>query len=441
MLKVRLAAFGILVAAGLLGYFVYHTEMAGGRFAFKLGLDLRGGTHLVYTADISQVPSGEIQDSLDSLRDVIERRVNLFGVAEPLVQLEQGGVVGGGEHRLIVELPGVTDVNQAIKMIGETPLLEFKLVKQGMENNLVDAQGKVNPLAFEETGLTGKYLKGAQVDFGGNSSTNVLSEPQVRIEFNGDGATLFGEITKKNVGRFLAIFLDGALQSTPVIRQEITGGSAVIQGNFTPDEAKALVRNLNFGALPVPIALDSTQTIGATLGERALNAGAFAGMVGLALIALFMILWYRLPGVVSVAALVIYLLLMLAVFKLIPVTLTAAGIAGFILSIGLAVDANILIAERMKEELARGKNNADAIKEGFGRAWTSIRDANITHVIAGVILFWFGTSLIQGFALVLILGTVLSMLSAISISRTFLVALGLKNSEGFSKFLMRSGIR
>lgn len=440
MLKARLGAFAILVIAGVLAYFVYQTEMAGDRFAFRLGLDLRGGSHLVYTADVSQVQPGEVQDALDSLRDVIERRVNLFGVAEPLVQIEQGGLLGEGDHRLIVELPGVTDVQEAIRLIGETPLLEFKLVKQGMENALTDAEGKPNPLAFEETGLTGKYLTRSQVDFGGGQ-TNVLSQANVLLTFDSEGADLFAEITGANVGRLLAIFLDGELQSAPVINQRIDGGSAVISGNFTPDEAKELARNLNFGALPVPIALESTQSIGATLGEQALNAGVFAGVVGLLAVALFMLLWYRLPGCVAVVSLLIYILVMLAAFKLVPVTLTAAGIAAFILSIGLAVDANILITERMKEEMNAGKSPVDAIREGFARAWTSIRDANVTNIISGVILFWFGTSLVEGFALVLILGTLASMISAITISRTFLMALGLRSREGLVGFLMRSGVK
>lgn len=440
MLKVRLGALAILCATAALAYFIYVSEVPEHRFAFKLGLDLRGGSHLVYRADTSAVVSGEEESALESLRDVIERRVNIFGVAEPLVQIEKGGIAGEGDSRLIVELPGVTDINEAIRLIGETPILEFKLVAPGQENALFDEEGELNAGAFQETGLTGRYLKRAVLEF--TSATQAaLTEPIVRIDFDTEGAKLFSDITGRNVGRQIAIFLDGKLQSSPIVRERIEGGSAIIQGRFTPDEAKELVRNLNFGALPVPIELQSTQSIGATLGEEALNAGVFAGLVGLGAVAIFMVIWYRLPGLVSTIALSTYVFLMLAAFKLIPVTLTAAGVAGLILSIGLAVDANILIAERLKEELRAGRKPEDAIREGFGRAWTSIRDANVTNIISGVILFWFGTALIEGFALVLILGTLVSMISAITVSRTFLLALGIKENGGVAGFLMRSGLR
>ena len=257
---------------------------------------------------------------------------------------------------------------------------------------------------------------------------------------NDHGAKLFGDLTTANVGHQLAIFLDGKLLSAPTIQTAITDGVAIVSGNFTAESAKEMVRNLNLGALPVPIALASTETIGATLGDEALHAGLVAGILGFVLLSLFMILWYRLPGVVAVVSLFIYMLIMLALFKLIPVVLTAAGIAGFILSVGLAVDANVLIAERIKEELAAGKRSEAAIREGFARAWLAIRDSNIAHIIAGVILFWFGTSLIKGFALVFGLGVIVSMLSAITISRTFLLALGIQTDKPLGRFLMRSGL-
>lgn len=440
MFSARIIGCAILFATAGVSYFLYTSEESGGRFAFKLGLDLRGGTHLVYKADVSKIPPQEVDASLEALRDVIERRVNLFGVAEPLVQVERGGLVGEGDHRLIVELPGVTEVKEAMRIIGETPLLEFRLVRAGMEQSIVDAEGRVRPDAFEDTGLTGEFLRRAQVEFGSGSQVGI-PEPVVRIDFNAEGSSRFAAITGSNVGRLLAIFLDGNLQSTPIIRERIEGGSAIISGNFTADEARDLVKNLNLGALPLPIALESTQTIGATLGEEALRAGLFSGVVGLIAVALFMVLWYRLPGCVAVVSLVVYIVLMLALFKLIPVTLTAAGIAAFILSIGLAVDANILIAERMKEELRSGKTIPDAIREGFARAWTSIRDSNVTNILSGVILFWFGTSLIQGFALVFVLGTLASMVSAITVSRTFLRGLGISQSGGLTRFLMGSGLR
>jgi protein-export membrane protein SecD len=440
MFALRYSAVVILIIAGALGYFVWHTTGMGGRFDFKLGLDLSGGTHLVYSADISKVAAADVNDSLSALQAVIERRVNAFGVGEPIVQTQQGGALGGGEHRLIVELPGVTDVNQAVAMIGATPVLEFKLIKPGFEASTTLASGEPNPSAFLDTGLTGKYLSRASLQFG-NGSAALATEPTVRVDFNPEGTKLFSDITEKNVGKVIAIFLDGKLVSSPVVREKIGDGTAIISGNFTAQSAKDLVRNLNLGALPVPITLESTQTIGAILGDEAVQAGILAGIVGFFALSVFMILWYRLPGVVSVVSLTIYIILMLVLFKLIPVVLTSAGIAGFILSVGLAVDANVLIAERMKEELAAGKSTQNAIREGFARAWLAIRDSNIAHIIAGVILFWFGTSLVKGFALVFGLGVLISMFSAITISRTFLLSLGLKTDKTLGHFLMRSGLR
>ena len=440
MFALRYSAVLVLIAAAALGYFIYRTNAPDSRFAFKLGLDLSGGTHLVYDADTSKVPSAQISDSLSALQTVIERRVNSFGVSEPVVQTEQGGALGGGAYRLIVELPGVTDVNEAIKLIGQTPTLEFKLVKQGLEASTTLADGTPNPAAFEDTGLTGKYLTSASLQFG-NGQGALATAPVVQVNFNTDGAKLFSQITGDNIGRELGIFLDNQLISAPVIQQKIEGGQAIISGNFTAATAKALATNLNLGALPVPITLDSTDSIGATLGQSAAHAGVYAGVIGFIVLSLFMVLWYRLPGVVAVVSLVIYSILMLSLFKLIPVVLTAAGMAGFILSVGLAVDANILIAERMKEELAEGKKAELAIREGFSRAWNAIRDSNIAHIIAAVILFWMGTSIIRGFALVFGLGVIVSMLSAITISRTFLLALGINAESRVGRFLMRSGLK
>ncbi len=437
MFALRYSAVLVLVTAILVGAFVYFTNH--GRFAFKLGLDLSGGTHLVYDADTAKVPVGQVPDAMNALQAVIERRVNAFGVGEPVVQTEQGGALGNnGAYRLIVELPGVTDVNQAVAMIGSTPTLEFKLVKQGFEASTTLANGDPNPAAFDDTGLTGKYLTSAALQFGNGSA--LQTNPVVLVNFNSEGTKLFSDITGQNVGRELGIFLDGKLLSAPVIQVHIENGSAIISGNFTAQGAKTLATNLNLGALPVPITLASTESIGATLGDQATHAGVLAGLVGFIALALFMIFWYRLPGLVSVVSLFIYCVLMLALFKLIPVVLTAAGLAGFILSVGLAVDANILIAERMKEELHDGKATQPAIRDGFNRAWNAIRDSNIAHIIAAVILFWFGTSLIKGFALVFGLGVIVSLLSAITISRTFLLALGMDATSGVGKFLMRSGL-
>lgn len=441
--KVRIAALFILIAGAGLGYFIASTEQQESRFSFKYGLDLAGGTHLVYGADTSQVPPGEVDEAMRALREVIERRVNVFGVSEPLVQVEQSSFVSETqEERLIVELPGVTDVEEAIRIIGQTPELEFKLVKPGFENNVLLDDGTPNPEAFEDIGLTGRFLQDAQLQFGsGGHAGGISNEPIVLVNFNSEGGDLFAEITREHVGEQLAIFLDGQLISQPVIREEIPGGTATISGNFDPDEARELVRNLNLGALPVPIELRSTQTIGATLGAETLTAGVSAGFVGLALVALFMLLWYRLPGVVAVVSLAIYGAVMLTLFKLIPVTLTAAGLAGFILSIGLAVDANVIIFERLKEELREGKDTQEVIRDAFLRAWASIRDGNISSIIIAVILFWLGTALLKGFAVTFGIGVLVSMLTAITITRTFLLALGRFEQSGKVKALFGSGIR
>lgn len=450
MWKKRVLAFVLLLAAVAVGYFVYTTEaprqasdvatttaVTVPRFAFKLGLDLNGGTHLVYRADTSQLKGADISGAMSSLREVIEKRVNLFGVSEPIVQVEQGGVLGGGDHRLIVELPGVTDIQKAIELIGQTPLLEFRLArdaKEFPEGSLANAKSLDD--IFIQTELTGRFLDRAQLEF-----DQTTSEPKVLLTFNKEGEALFAKITKENIGRVLAIFLDGGPISTPVIREEITGGKAVISGNFKADEAKQMVRDLNYGALPAPIALLSTQTIGATLGDAATHAGVRAGLWAFLLIGAFLVLWYRLPGAVAVIALCMYIALNLALFKLIPVTLTAAGIAGFILSLGMAVDANILIFERMKEELRKGRVLSDAIQEGFHRAWTSIRDSNISSIITAIILYYFAsTPVIKGFALVFFIGVVTSMFTAITASRTILYAAQLRESAT-AKFLFGSGLR
>lgn len=428
-------AIAVLISALLLAYWVYATTVnSDSKYPFKYGLDLAGGSHLVYEADVSALDSKEVQELMNTLREVIERRINIFGVSEPLVQIERSSVVSEKRaERLIVELPGVTDVNAAIKNIGETPLLEFKLV-----DTAATTTGTTTEVAYIDTGLTGRYLANAQVVFG-NGSAGLANEPIVSIAFNEEGGRLFEEITRTHTGESLAIFLDGELKSAPRINEPIAGGKAVISGNFTPTEARDLVRNLNFGALPVPITLVSTQTIGSTLGDTALQAGVHAGIIGFIALAAFLIFWYRLPGVISVIALTIWVVIMLALFKLIPVVLTAAGIAGFILSVGLAVDANVLIAERIKEELRSGKNIHDAILEGFSRAWLAIRDSNTAHIIVGVILFWLGTALIKGFALVFTLGVFVSMFSAITVSRTLLRALPISSTSRIGRFLMSSG--
>lgn len=590
---------------------------------FRLGLDLLGGSELMYETDMKNIPITDRGNALNGVRDVIERRVNAMGVSEPVVQT----VRTGDTSRVVVQLAGIRDVNQAIRQIGETPILEFKevdpnppaqteysarlaasqekiknitdrlkkrssfaaLAREFSEDestkasggdrgyikpwdepelwrfadlkgvgarttealetpkgwNFIEVYGKrpgelevearhilicykaakncdrdtskedavkiaeevrtkatkdnfnelvktystepgaetsfgilgwftrgkmvkpfedaafalnageiSNPIetefgfhiiyktgektrndyamrhilikrpvqtesgqvAWKNTELSGKHLKGANVEF-----DQQTSQPIVSLQFNDEGEKLFGDLTARNVSKPIAIFLDGGIISAPTVQQEIRGGSAIITGNFTIQESKLLAQRLNAGALPVPIHLVSQQTVGPILGQVSLARSMQAGIIGFALVALFMILYYRVSGVVSVVALGIYASIVLAVFKLIPVTLTLAGIAGFILSLGMAVDANVLIFERMKEELAAGRSLSSAIEEGVRRAWPSIRDGNYTTLIAALVLFWFSSSVIKGFALTLAIGVLLSMFSALVISRVFMM--------------------
>ena len=397
---------------------------------FKLGLDLQGGTHLIYEADLSSIEKSEYSSAMAGLRDIIERRVNLFGVAEPVVQTQESS----GHYRLIVELAGIKDPAEAIKMIGQTPFLEFKEEKTKEETQqILDKQEEVRgkspeeikkienwQLALEDpyfkpTSLTGKYLKKATLGFDQNTG-----KPMILLQYNDEGSKVFKELTSKNVGKILAIYIDGAAISTPRIQEEISGGRAQITGDFTVDSAKKLVRNLNSGALPVPIKLISQQSIGPTLGAISLSKSLKAGMWGLLAVVLFMIIFYRFPGFLASFSLAIYVALILSLFKLMSVTLTLAGIGGFILSIGMAVDANILIFSRMREEMKEEKDFNISLEEGFRRSWPSIRDGNLTTLIVALILFWLGTSFIKGFALTLSIGILLSVFSAVFITRNFL---------------------
>lgn len=435
MIRFRVFAILGLVTGLLLAYFVWTTQVdQTSSYRFKLGLDLAGGTELVYSADMSQTPVSERSDALAALQGVIERRVNLFGVAEPLVQTERANTLSGTtEDRLIVALPGVTDIKAAVAALGETPTLEFRLATP-------TSVGTTTQIAYVSTGLDGRYLSSATLGFG-SGATAGLTAPQVILNFDSEGAKLFEKITSENVGRTLAIFLDGQLISAPTIQEAIPGGQATITGQFTAPEARDLVRNLNFGALPVPISLEGSSAVGPTLGAAAITTGVIAGMIGFALIIIFMIGWYRLPGLVAALALAEYVIFMLAVIKVIPITLTASGIAGLIITIGMAVDANVLIFERTKEELRDGKNPREAVHIGFSRAWTAIRDGHLTMLISGVILFWLGTSLVQGFALVFVLGILASFVSAVSLSRVFLLAIVPEKLENKWHFLIGSGWR
>ena len=510
------------------------------KFKINLGLDLQGGIHLIYKVDTSGVESAKVQDALNGLQDVIERRVNAFGVAEPLIETSKSG----GEQRLIVELAGVKDIEKAKEMIKETPFLEFKkmeapaeqppqelsaddksyneqqkkkaedllkqiqngadfseLAKQNSEDpgskdkggdldwvkkgafvpefdkvlfdsnlqpgevypqivesdygyhiiKLLEVRGdgdnkevhaqhillmkKTPPVqpqtpTFIETGLSGKNLKRADIQFMSQSG-----KPEVGIEFDSEGTKLFGQLTKDNIGKQIAIFLDGQVISAPTVQTEITDGKAVITGNFSLEEAKKLAQRLNEGALPMPITLIGQQSLEASLGKASLDKSLKAGLIGMILVAIFMIIYYRFLGLIATFALLIYTSIMVALFKMSAVTpwsitLTLAGIAGFILSVGMAVDANILIFERTKEEIRKGRSLRGAIMEGFHRAWPSIRDSNISTIITSLILIWFGTGFVKGFAVTLLLGVLVSMFTAIVITRTILSALIGEWAEG-----------
>lgn len=385
---------------------------------FRLGLDLLGGAHLLYQADFSGLGSDvDKADAMQGVKDVVERRVNYFGVAEPVVQVS-------GTERLIVEIAGITDVNQAIQLIGETPLLEFKELSQGISVDQLTG----DPSQWKSTGLSGKQLTHAALVF--NSQTR---QPEVSVDFNAEGKQLFAQITKRNIGRPIAIVLDGVIISAPNVQVEITDGSAVISGQFTPQEAKLLATRLNSGALPVPIKLISQQSIGASLGQESLTASLNAGMWGLLLVALFMIALYRLPGAISILALGVYTLAVLAIYKLLPVTLTLSGIAGFILSLGIGVDANVLIFARMREELAAGRPLLTAMTEGFRRSWPSIRDSHVTTFIGALVLYMFTTSIVKGFALTLGIGVILSLVTSTVVTRTFLLAVANTRLQKYSR--------
>jgi protein-export membrane protein SecD len=425
MNKALIQGVWVVIATVAIGFYL----VKGGK-DFVLGLDLAGGSALTYKIDTSHIPAGvDVAESVASLRDVVERRVNLFGVREPTVTTSYSRLAS--EWRLVVELPGVTDVTAAEKMIGETPVLEFRVPKKGTKA----ASSTLDVIAnFEPSPLTGRYLDKAALTF--DQTTN---RPHVELIFNEEGAKLFAEITKAHIGEQVAIFLDGVPISMPTVNEEITGGRAVITGSFSIEEARTLVGRLNAGALPLPVSLSGTSVVGPTLGTEAVYAGIKASVVGFILVILFMLFWYRLPGLMASIGLVSYSVIMLALFKLIPVTLTSAGIAGFIISVGLAVDANVLTFERMKEEIRGGKGLKDAVEVGFARAWTSIRDSHTAAIIVSIILFWMGTSVVKGFAFTFFLGAVVSLISAQLITRVFMRAIVNKSGSRLMKFLFSSG--
>lgn len=548
--KISLKVLGVALVFGA-AFLIANPEKTGiswldkplEKLKINLGLDLQGGVHLVYEADMSSIKPGEEKDALSGIQDVIERRVNAYGVAEPVVQTAQTG----GSYRLIVELAGVKDIEDAKKMIKETPFLEFKeqkeknsdqeltpeqqqlvdkqLVEIEKENSAKEAKasellekakngenfeelaknnsedegskdkggdlgffkkgmmvpefdavafnsdltnGQVYPELvktqfgfhiikkieergegddkeiraehilikttdpeqfiayikqqfnqpeFVSTGLSGRQLKSSQLTF--NQQT---SRPEVSLEFNDEGKELFKNITERNVGKPVAIYLDGNIISAPIVQDVIRDGKAVINGKFTVQEAKELAGRLNAGALPVPIKLISQQSVEASLGKDSLNKSIKAGIIGLIMIGAFMVSYYRLAGLVAVIALVFYSTLMVAIFKIssltpFSITLTLSGIAGFVLSVGMAVDANVLIFERMKEEIGYGRSLRLALEEGFRRAWPSIWDGNISTILTALILMTMSSGFIKGFALILILGILVSMMTAVFVTK------------------------
>ncbi len=502
------------------------------KFKINLGLDLQGGLHLEYKLDLSKIDEEQKKDAIEAVQSVIERRVNALGVAESVVQVANRG----DDRFLIVELPGIKDIQRAKDIIKETPFLEFKeerteeeikevleeknkpfapmnektkikaqeildkiikgeesfeqawkqakpekasddfgklaLAKKGtylpsIEKILFDDSFKENVIypklvetdsswnivkkikvegegedkkvsaeyipfvkfqlpvdindRYKPTELTGKYLKGAMVSFGGNG----VSNPGVSLQFNKEGAKIFADLTKKNLNKTIAIYIDNEMVTSPVVRAEITDGKAEISGDYKIDEAKKLAKRLNEGALPVPIELVSQESVGASLGIEALEKSVKAGAIGLLIIVIYMIAYYRILGLVAGGAITLYAATIVAMFKMsgtigMPITLTLAGFAGLILSIGMAVDANVLIFERIREEIRRGRGLRLALNEGFKRAWTAISDGNISTIITALILMTMGTGFVKGFAVILIIGVLLSIFTSVVLVRIIL---------------------
>lgn len=417
-----------LIAAAIWIVLPINAGFLGKPAQFQLGLDLVGGVQALLEADLP-AETEITAESMNTARTIVDNRVNGLGVTEANVQQ-------AGNRRLVVEMPGFTDTETALGALKQTGLLEFvdltsltaeeafALIGQtiqtsvGQSESSSTTEGQTTAQQIFNTVMTGAELKTVNV------VTTQTGEPEVSFELTPEGSETFRNFTSANVGKILAIVLDKVVLSTPSINQAITDGQGVISGNFTIQSANDLAVNLRYGSLPIPLKVASSQTIGPSLGQDSLQKSLFAGIIGITVVILYMALYYRLPGVVADLALIVYALLSLAIFKMIPVTLTLPGIAGFILSIGVAVDANVLIFERLKEELRSGKNLHQAIDAGWKRAWPSIRDSNISTLITCAILFWFGStygaSMVKGFSLTLAIGVAVSLFTAIVVTRTFL---------------------
>ncbi len=378
-----------------------------------LGLDLLGGTQLVLEADMKDITPSDRNTALESVKEIVDRRVNFFGVSEPTVQTAKVG----DSYRVIVELPGIKDISQATSTIGQTAKLEFRELTKEATNSPILTLSNTKPV-----GISGSDLKKAEVAFDQNTG-----EPTVAFEMTADGGKKFAEVSTRLVGQRLAIFLDQYAISAPVVKTAITEGRGSITGSFTRDEAKRMALQLSAGALPAPIKIIEQKNVGATLGNISVEKSIKAGAIGLLFVALFMAIYYGIKGLIADLALLIYGLITFALFRLIPVTLTLPGIAGFILSIGMAVDSNILIFARMNEEMRRGRPFVQAMELGFGKAWDSIRDANFTTLITAFILYnplnwgFLPTSgMVRGFALTLAIGVVASLFTGIVVSRNLI---------------------
>ncbi len=381
---------------------------------FRQGLDLAGGTRLIYELETESIPREERKKAVQGVVNVIERRTNLLGVSEPVIS--QTSI--DGKDAVTVELPGVKDVESAIKTIGQTALLEFQ------EPNDTDQDDGVSN-QWRKTSLTGTHLVRAQVEFPDSTQANAngpsqIGRPVVSLTFDAQGTKLFKEITTRNLQKPVAIVLDDQIISAPTVQSIIENGRAIISGSFDINQAKLLALELNAGALPVEAKLIAQTSVGATLGEASVKNSITAGVVSIIMVIGYISLYYRARGVIASIALIIYILLLLALIKFIPVTLTLAVIAGLVLSIGAAVDANVLIFERIKEEEASGRPKTRALALGFALAWPSIRDSNVSSLIIAAVLFSFGTGLVRGFALMLAIGILVSMFSAITITQTML---------------------